>query len=1019
MKTLNKKNWIILILFGLVGQIAWAVENMYFNLFVFETIAPNLDTVTLMVQLSGIVATLVTLIAGTLSDKTGNRRSFISWGYVIWGVTVALFGTLNANRIATLFNIDLAKALSLTLVLVVVGDCVMTLFGSTANDAAFNAWVTDNTHEESRGSTEGVLSILPLLAMLIVAGGFGILVELVGYMGLFIGLGAIITICGVVGIFTVKDSPDLQKKGTLKDIVYGFKPSVVKSNPALYVTLIIMCVYGVSCQIFMPYLIIYMKTYLSFTTIEYSVVFGLAIVVGAIINLFLTRLSDKKDKGKMLYLASGIFALGLLLMFFMNFENKTVTLLTFGVAGLIMITGYILVSALCGALVRDNTPENDAGKLQGVRMIFSVLIPMLIGPMIGNTINKGAGIPLKDAGADIMTTEYIPAPYIFLAASLVTIIMFAVIPFLNKTKGDKTKTEKVLLPTDYPTGDIPHSEHPFPQRMRESWKCLNGKWQLEKQSATGEKLFDGEIFVPFSPETLNGGLDGNFRLEPDQTLVYKRKFNIEKGFNKGKVILHFGAVDSECKVFVNGNLVGEHYDGFTAFEFDITKLIVDGENTLEVIVKDNPLAYGGARGKQLKSDGIWYTPQSGIWQTVWLESMPTRYISDLKITTDAQALTVTINSNSQGESQTITVYDGEKEIIKSEYIDKITLSYPFELWSPESPKLYNFTITNLSGDKLSSYFGVRSFGIVKDKKGKARLTLNGKPYFYNGVLDQGYWSDGLLTYPSDKAIIDELTMLKDMGFNAVRKHIKIEPMRWYYHCDRLGLAVWQDFVSGGEEYSFMHVAAFPFLGFKHKDNDYKYFARENERGRKEFTECVTRTVNQLYNCVSICAWVIFNEGWGQFDSAKFTEKVKELDSTRIIDSVSGWHDQGKNETTLLSMHTYYTPLKVPKDSRPVVLSEFGGYSMKVDGHVFNTQKEFGYKKFKTQESLVKAIEKLYLNKLLPLIEKGLSACIYTQVSDVEEEINGLTTFDRKVIKIPVAVMKNINDKIRLESQKIN
>jgi len=280
------------------------------------------------------------------------------------------------------------------------------------------------------------------------------------------------------------------------------------------------------------------------------------------------------------------------------------------------------------------------------------------------------------------------------------------------------------------------------------------------------------------------------------------------------------------------------------------------------------------------------------------------------------------------------------------------------------------------------------------------------------VLDQGYWSDGMLTPPCEKAIVDELTMLKNMGFNTVRKHIKVEPMRWYYHCDRLGLAVWQDFVNGGGEYNPWHIAILPFLGFKHKDYDYKYFAREQEEGREEYIQMANEILEALYNTVSVAVWVPFNEGWGQFESEAVTAFVDSLDPTRIIDSVSGWHDQGKKATPVLSMHTYFTPLKVPRDPRPVVLSEFGGYSMKVSGHVFNEDKEFGYKKFKTQAKLVKALEKLYLKKLLPLIKKGLSGCIYTQVSDVEEEINGLITYDREVQKIPTAKMKAINDKLK-------
>ncbi len=442
-KVFGKESWRILLLFGLVGQIAWSVENMYFNLFVFETIAPDLGTVTLMVQLSGVAATLTTLVAGTLSDKLGNRRSFISWGYIIWGVTVALFGMISTDLVASLLHTDVAAALGVTLALTVVADCVMTLFGSTANDAAFNAWVTDNTAQSYRGKVESVLSILPLIAMLIVAGGFGMLVELVGYKWLFLGLGAVITACGVCGIFLITDSKNLVKNGSFSDILYGFKPRVVRENAPLYLTLLVMCVYGIACQVFMPYLIIYMKTYLGFSVLQYSVVFGLAIVVGALINLKLGALSDRTDKARLLYAAAGIFALGLFAMYAARFGGKTAVLLTFGAAGVLMITGYIYISALCGALVRDHTPERDAGKLQGVRMIFGVLLPMLLGPMLGNAINKSAGLSLPDLdSADVMTTAYIPAPGIFLAAALIALAMFILIPFLQKCMNGAKGAEK-------------------------------------------------------------------------------------------------------------------------------------------------------------------------------------------------------------------------------------------------------------------------------------------------------------------------------------------------------------------------------------------------------------------------------------------------------------------------------------------------------------------------------------------------------------------------------------------------
>ena len=430
----TRSKWTILILFGLVGQIAWSVENMYFNLFVFETVAPSLDTVTLMVQLSGIVATVATLIVGTFSDKAGNRRTFISVGYIIWGVSVALFGYMSPELTSKLFGMEMSRAVTFTLGAVVVGDCIMTLFGSGANDACFNAWVTDNTTKSIRGTVEGVLSILPLAAMLIVAGGFGILVSIMGYSTLFLVLGIVISLCGVLGIFWVKDSDELTKSGTLKDIFYGFKPSSIKGNAPFYLTLCLIMIYGVACQTFMPYLIIYMKTYLGFSVIEYSVVFGACIILGAIINLYLTRLSDRKDKSLMLYIAGGVFTLGLFLMYIFNKGSKTSLLITFGLGGFIMITGYILISALCGSIIRDYTPKEAVGKLQGVRMVFSVLIPMVLGPMIGNAINKAKNIPLPDLdSADVMTTMYIPAPEIFLAAAIISLVMIGIIPLLRRS----------------------------------------------------------------------------------------------------------------------------------------------------------------------------------------------------------------------------------------------------------------------------------------------------------------------------------------------------------------------------------------------------------------------------------------------------------------------------------------------------------------------------------------------------------------------------------------------------------
>ena len=438
----SKRSWLILILFGLLGQIAWSVENMYFNVFVFEKISENLDAITLMVQLSGVTATVVTLIAGVLSDKLGDRRGFISIGYIIWGVTVALFGFISTDLVGAIFGVSGDEAVKLTLGIVIAADCVMTLFGSTANDAAFNAWVTDNTEQAYRGRIESIISILPLASMLIVAGGFGIIKDIVGYEGLFAGLGALIIACGVVGIFIVRDADTLEKNGGMKDIFYGFRPSVVRDYLPLYVALLIILVYSIATQVFMPYMIIYMSKYLEFTTVEYSIVFGLAIALGAALNIYLGRLSDRMDKVNLIYVGAAAMATGLLGMYIARGLGKIGNLIAFGIAGFIMISGFIFIAALCGSLVRDYTPKDSAGKLQGVRMVFSVLIPMLAGPAIGNAINKSMNIPLENAGADAMTTQYIPAPEIYLAASLILLLVIALVPLLRYVTGRRSVQNK-------------------------------------------------------------------------------------------------------------------------------------------------------------------------------------------------------------------------------------------------------------------------------------------------------------------------------------------------------------------------------------------------------------------------------------------------------------------------------------------------------------------------------------------------------------------------------------------------
>lgn len=443
MEKFSKKNWFLLLLFGTIGQIAWSVENMFFGTFVYETFSKydladgSLGTVTLMVQLSGIAATLVTLIAGTLSDKMGNRRSFISIGYIIWGFTVALFGCLTPEIIGTVLAKPAAQVLSLSMVLFVVGDCVMTLFGSTANDAAFNAWVTDNTKPSYRGYVESVLSILPLVGLLIVAGGIGILTGSFGYTPVFIGLGVIITLCGVLGLFLFKDSPTIEKSGGFGDIIYGFRPSVIKKHLPFYATLLSVAIFGIAIQTFMSYLIIYMKYCLNFSELEYSAVFAIAIIAGAAVNLYLGKLSDKMSKSKLLYFAAITLSVGLLGMYFASMipaDNKILLMILFGIGGFVMICGNIFSTALNGSIMRDHTPAEAAGKMQGVRMLASVLIPMIVGPAIGNALNLQFGSDVKLSGNDVLTSACAPAREIFLAGAIIALLAVAVVPLIRKAE---------------------------------------------------------------------------------------------------------------------------------------------------------------------------------------------------------------------------------------------------------------------------------------------------------------------------------------------------------------------------------------------------------------------------------------------------------------------------------------------------------------------------------------------------------------------------------------------------------
>ena len=565
-------------------------------------------------------------------------------------------------------------------------------------------------------------------------------------------------------------------------------------------------------------------------------------------------------------------------------------------------------------------------------------------------------------------------------------------------------------------------EYPRPQFKRDSYMNLNGIWKYALREK-GQKLgnYDGDILVPFSIESPLSGVQKS--LKPGMTLFYNKKINLNTITNRGRYILNFGAVDQETDVYINGKHVGNHKGGYLGFSIDITNSIKSLTNTSEVdlMVKviDNLKENGEAYGKQSNPRGnIYYIPTGGIWQTVWIESVPINYLKNIKMTpfydedlVEFEPECIIEDNNIKNNVIKYFITDKEgKSIINGEIsVNKkslVSLPKPIKSWTPEEPNLYNIKFI-FGEDTVYSYFAMRKFSIEKDKKGIKRLFLNNKPYFHNGVLDQGYWSDGYYTAPTDEALKYDIIKMKEMGFNMLRKHIKVEPMRWYYHCDTIGIIVWQDMVSGGSFYNPIVAMITPALQISLPDNWYSFFGRGTEESRNTYYRELKEMINQLYNVPCISTWVPFNEGWGQFDALKSVDFIKELDQTRYIDHASGFHDQHGGDFN--SLHIYFGNIAFDEDKygRVVVLSEFGGYSYIVDGHC-GSDHYFGYFKYKTKEEYNDAYKKLILEQIVPSVSKGLSAIVYTQLSDVEDEVNGFITYDRKVIKIDIEEVKELN-----------
>ena len=576
-----------------------------------------------------------------------------------------------------------------------------------------------------------------------------------------------------------------------------------------------------------------------------------------------------------------------------------------------------------------------------------------------------------------------------------------------KPAGDKIKTPwgEQLNPKNV----LP--EYPRPIMERHEWKNLNGSWNyaITKKGEAAPGNYQGEILVPFAVESSLSGVGK--RINEHQELWYQRTFDVPSSWKGKQILLHFGAVDWKADVWVNDVKVGEHTGGFTPFYFDITSALNKGNNQLVVKVWDPADRGEQPRGKQVeRPEGIWYTPVTGIWQTVWLEPVAAQHIAHLKTTPDIDKKTVKVEVTTNvcsPDKVEVKVFDGKNLVAKGAALNgvpvELTMPEDVKLWSPESPSLYDMEVTLYKDgkaiDQVKSYTALRKFSTHKDKNGITRLQLNNKDYFQFGPLDQGWWPDGLYTAPTDEALVYDLKKIKDFGYNMVRKHVKVEPARWYTYCDQLGLIVWQDMPNGGRgpaEWQ-MH---------KYYDGaDAIRSAKSEANYRKEWKEII----DYLYSYPSIGVWVPFNEAWGQFKTPEIAAWTKEYDPSRLVNPASG----GNHYTCgyILDLHNYPGPnLYLYDPTRATVLGEYGGIGMALKGHLWLADKNWGYVKFNTPEEVTNEYIK-YADHLLELIEKGFSAAVYTQITDVEEEVNGLVTYDRKVIKVDEPKIKAINQKI--------
>ena len=1023
--------WLVVILIGLAGQFAWSIENMYLNTYIayLNFNAPTAEKfdynllISITTALSAVTATLTTLIMGGFSDKIQKRKIFISFGYILRGVATASFGLLNVYGAVEIIPISMSAITAAIMVIVI--DCIMTFFGSTGNDAAFNSYITKNIDDKNRAKVEGVLGVLPLVAMLIIFVGLnGLTTEANGNRWdlFFYIVGAIVFAVGILSLFLLPK----EKKGEKKQEKYfsllleGFKPSVIKKNKLLYIVLIAYFIFNVSVQVYFPYLMIYVErtcqisnTGESFLT-PFAIVMAIALLVGSVLSVFIGFRADKKGKVKMLMPTLLITATGLFMMFFVPYiQNEVGRIVYASISGLIMILGYVSFPAILNSLIRTYIPKGNEGIFMGIRMIFVVALPMCIGPFIGSALNNAYGEIYYD---QFDFPNALPSNYGYLVA--LGILLLVLIPLYFVFKYTKTTPKNngylvndLLKKQNKEIRDVNHlafKEYPRQNLVRNSYINLNGEWNLEILKGKEIVESDKKINVPFVIEAPFSNI--NRLLEADEVLVY-RKFLIIDDIDKSKnYILHLDGVDQVYDLFINGNFVTYHESPYTKASINITSFLKEN-NEIVIKVRDFTDSLYYSRGKQaLNPQTCFYSSSSGIYKNVWMEVVEKSYIRDVKfkIHYDNKQVGVIVMTNNTLHEKALVTIDGKVFSIETNKENLVTLEHPIS-WSYKNPYLYDVQIS-YKNDFVRSYFGFRKIE-VKEINGVSAVYLNNKRVILNGLLDQGYYYPNSLTPSSYDDFEKDILNLKGLGFNTIRKHIKVEMDYFYYLCDKHGMLVIQDIPNGGYKYKFFNIA-FPRFNIKlfNKLNlmNLDKIGRKGNKSKKIYLDELEEIISELYNYPSIVCYTLFNEGWGEFEPDSVYDLAKEYDSSRIYDTTSGWYISNKRD--LYSIHAYIFQTRRRRDlkeNKPYILSECGGRGLKVKKH--SLYKGFFAHSFSlSRTNLSHKYEKLY-KKFLKLIDEGvLNGVIYTQLADCETEYNGLFTFDRKVLKVNPETIKHYN-----------